>query len=703
MKRTLALFLLLALLLPMFAACNTKTPDVTDTPTSDQTSDVPEETIKERPTLEPKETKPADFDDGGNITFEGWSDYVIVTGADCSRSEQTAAKHLQIYIKKISGALLKIVSDKELPAEKELVVGRTNREEEGEFNREELGDEGFIIKTRDKKLFIAGNEKRGTLYGVYTYLENYLGCRFYSQTFEKVPEQDTIPFVEIEEDKQIPVFETRDICWKDLTEHGISAKLKVNGSHGRGAMDEMFGGNQTWAGGRVHTLASLAELDGDGWENEPCLSDEKVYETVLKNVRATIEAHPGAKFVSVSQNDSGGKDAACKCEKCEKVFEATGSRAGMYIKFVNRIAEAIKEDYPDIMVHTLAYRYTKQAPIDVEVADNVMVQFCTIEACFRHALTDCTTCGTDFEQFIIDWSQVCNYLAVWDYTTNFAYYNLSFPNFEAMYHNVKLFADHNVKYIFEQGDYQGTNGEFAELRVYLLARLLWDPYMSREQYYAYMDEFLIDYYGEGGIKIREYIDLMLEETKDICVDIYASPLSYYPHKIITVRDDDAALPSAITADNLKNFRAVDWTPYYEWYTSYTPNVVLTKGEALFKEAYEMAKSDVERQRIEKSSIQITLIRSYFEYNRIAIIEQDMYKLAYNLADKLMGNDAETCDFIAKAISIHVSKQAKSAYANLNKSYYDLMIKHGITHEREGGLLKQNGKYDFTLCPRDWRH
>jgi hypothetical protein len=62
---------------------------------------------------------------------------------------------------------------------------------------------------------------------IYEFLEKYLGCRFYTATFEKVPQNATIT-VDISEDKQIPVFETRNSFWYDYWNHDISVKLKLN-------------------------------------------------------------------------------------------------------------------------------------------------------------------------------------------------------------------------------------------------------------------------------------------------------------------------------------------------------------------------------------------------------------------------------------------------------------------------------------------
>lgn len=699
MKKGLIWLLLTALLLPTLAACGAGgTTTSTDTPTA-----TPTDEPTEKETSKPKETKPADFDDEGNIALDGWSDYVIVIGADCTQSEKTAARELALYIKKMSGATLRINTDDKPEAEKELVVGRTTREAEGDFDREELGDEGFVIKTVGKKLFIVGGEKRGTLYGVYTYLENYLGCRFYTMDFEKVPEYNALPFIEIEEDKQIPVITTRDSSWYPSRSVSFFPKAKMNSGRS-GTISTLYGGCDSWAGSTCHTLYALAEMSGDSFNHEPCLSDEKVYETVLKNVLSLLRANPDAKYISVSQNDSDTRDHACKCDKCQATFEETGARSGVYLKFVNRIADAIKDEFPNVMIHTFAYKFTREAPVGIKPADNVMVQLCTIEACFRHPLDECT-CDisgneTDFKRIFEEWSALCNYMSVWDYTTDFYSFNISFPNFEAIYENMHFFADNNVKFLFEQGNGEVYNGEFSALRSYLISRLLWDPYMSKEQYYAYMDEFLLDYYGAGAPKIREYIDLMQSESENSCVHIYDYPDEIYKNTIRTVREK-SELPTDVTEEELRATKTLDWTPYYDWFTEIKPNHIIEKGKQLFTEAYELAATDQQRYNVSLSAVQIQSMALYYAYERKQIVEQNVYDVAYGLALKLLDADDSLASFVANAARSEVARDLKEEYVALSRAYFDAIIKYGLKEREHVARFEPDGSYDFTKLPREW--
>ena len=691
-KKIISILLALSMMSTMLAACNQNDQPVE--PNND-----PEEIQDNNPVEEP-------IDDGTlEIIVDGISEYVIVRGENASPSEITAASELQSYLKQISGAELAIVTDAPEAAPNEIIVGKTNREADGEFDRTELGDDGFVIKTNNGKLWLVGGEQRGTLYSVYTFLENYLGCRFYTADFEKVPEQKTIS-LKIDEDKQIPVFETRNSFWYDMYNHNLSAKLKINCRRGRGDLPAELGGSLSWAGGECHTLYSLAEMTGDHMWNEPCLTSDDVYNTVLKNVRALLDANPNAKFVSISQNDSDNRREGCECENCMAVYNKYGCWTGPYLEFVNRIARVIKEEYPDVMIHTFAYRFTRLVPEGLVPEDNVMVQLCTIEADFRHPLEDYKERTPeekydyidDFAALLKDWSNVCNYLSVWDYTTDFGEYSMTFANFDSLRQNIRLFADNNVKNLFIQGGYQSKNGEFGELRGYIIARLLWNPYMTEEEYWAMIDEFLLDYYGPGGVHIREYIDLVLAETADISMGCGIDPLELYP-SIQAKNHEDGELPTDLTYEDLQNPENIDWTKYQDWYSTYTPSIVLTKGYELFNAALEKAETDEQRARIDKCMIQVEYLDSYCRAHINNTRITNITKIIRAIASEHLSN---------KDLTVFTNNIVKNIRASYNEEYYSFnlalvnkMRSYNIWMTREGGHFPANENLNLNSTPEKW--
>lgn len=63
--------------------------------------------------------------------------------------------------------------------------------------------------------------------------------------------------------------------------------------------------------------------------------------------------------------------------------------AGTVIRFVNAVAEAVEQEFPDVIIDTLAYQYTRKPPKLVRSRHNVCVRLCTIECCFVHPLRSC--------------------------------------------------------------------------------------------------------------------------------------------------------------------------------------------------------------------------------------------------------------------------------------------------------------------------
>ncbi|MEI6580333.1 MAG: DUF4838 domain-containing protein, partial [Eubacteriales bacterium] len=161
---------------------------------------------------------------------------------------------------------------------------------------------------------------------------------------------------------------------------------------------------------------------------------------------------------------------------------------------------------------TFAYQYTRKPPLHVVPRANVIVRLCSIECCFTHPLNnpDCAD-NADFSNDLLNWKKICNRLYIWDYTTNYGNFLGPFNNFGVIQPNIKFFAGNNVKGIYEEGNYiaSQSNAEFAELRAYMLAKLLWNPNLD---YDKTMNDFLRAYYGKGWQYVREYINMTIKKS-----------------------------------------------------------------------------------------------------------------------------------------------------------------------------------------------
>ena len=556
-------------------------------------------------TIEPEETEaPLEIKEDTLVFVQNnISEYTIIRPQEATDAIVKAASELRSYIKDISGVQIPVKTDSEPVSEYEILVGYTNRSADGQFDTAKLGDEGFVIETVGKKLFIAGSGVRGALYGVYTFLEEYLGCRFYTSDCEKIPSRDVLGVQPIERDEQIPVFEYRDIDFVTSRQNNFQPKLKANGVYNYTSAE--FGGKIEYVGGFVHTLEQWipqetypqyygVNEDGtrqSGWGAQPCLSNPEVLEFVKEKVRSLLKDRPDAKIISISQPDNGTLQLPCMCANCKKIYEEEGAYSGAMIRFVNAVAAEFAADYPNLKFDTLAYHHTRSV-CKTPPADNVVIRFCTIECCFSHPLGTCkdvyAMAGSEktISEDIADWAKVSDKLYVWDYTTNYTESVTFFPNFNVLLKNAQFFANNSVIGVYEEGNFFSDTCDFPELRSYIMAKILWNPYMSEEEYWGYIDDFLKNYYGKGWKYIREYIDLAQKYVEDKHFGIHDKfAYTIYAH---TVDRTDKKVPADLTLDMIKNYTTVDWSKYLDYGRKVTECELVTRGFELFDAAAALA-------------------------------------------------------------------------------------------------------------------
>ena len=124
------------------------------------------------------------------IVENGKSDFAIVTADGADECILTAVEELQTYVEKISGAKLPHVAESALEnGQKAIVLGEMELEKKiTAVDRKAIGADGFLLYSNGDYLLIAGGDSRGTLYGVYTLLEEYFGVRWFTPELEVVPE-----------------------------------------------------------------------------------------------------------------------------------------------------------------------------------------------------------------------------------------------------------------------------------------------------------------------------------------------------------------------------------------------------------------------------------------------------------------------------------------------------------------------------------
>jgi len=383
----------------------------------------------------------------------------------------------------------------------------------------------------------------------------------YKNELKSVPRKQNIAISAKLDTTSPALLEYRDNYWATVFQNPeFKAFHKINsfmGSH----MGEEYGQGINFIGGFCHTMHDWIPQDlihtqpelfalrgGSRIPDQRCLSNPAVVAMTTERVLENIERHKqdGSlayhQYVSVTQEDN---NEYCLCDNCQAFDAKYGGPSGTNIWFTNQIARAVKAAYPeyDIMVDTFAYGYTLEPPTKV-VADNnyenvpdenVIVRMCSIDCCFNHPIRDCGSKRGDFgifhsgeiakesffAEYLTEWGKLCDQkgaqISIWDYTTNFNFNPTIFPNLHVLGANLQLFYENNARGVFEQGfdaggdpPGSGHNGEFSELRSYVLSKLLWNPYLNVNQI---IDEFMVAYYGsESAPFVKEFLDTVTNKA-----------------------------------------------------------------------------------------------------------------------------------------------------------------------------------------------
>lgn len=447
------------------------------------------------------------------------TNYRIIIGDGASESELWAANELKKYLFEISGASFQIKSDNSEFNENEIIIGYNKHSQKllgEEFEMPSLLDESFIYKNVKSNIILIGGKQRGTMYAVFSFLENLFGVRWYTPTVTITPHRDEYSF-DIIDHYESPSIQVRNDFYYEAFNPDWAAHNRINGAMG---FRKQYGDIEGyWA---VHTFYRFMPpsefyekhpeyyslIDGERIHERAqlCLTNPDVLEIITERLKIAMNENPSNLIYSVSQNDWGNP---CQCDNCQAIVDQEGTQSGIMVWFVNQVAENIREEFPDKYVGTLAYQYTRKPPQNIRPKENVVIRLCSIECCFSHDFTSCPE-NQEFLSDLQEWSAISPHLYIWDYVVNFSHYIMPYPNFKVLQPNIKTFRDNSSIGIMEQAAYQSRGGEFSELRAYVISKLLWNAECNVNEI---IDDFMYGYYGRSGQYVREYFDLLHEQVK----------------------------------------------------------------------------------------------------------------------------------------------------------------------------------------------
>lgn len=472
------------------------------------------------------------------LCTRGQADYDIIVSSKAGNSEKTAARELADYLKQVCGAEFSVSSPGSQKKRRDTDTGQTRHIYVGFDTSLPIfagktaytdTDDSFEYCTQGENILIFGGRQRGTMYGVYAFLEEQLGLRWYTSDYTHIPRNanPTVPDdLHVVQQPSIPY--RLDYCHDAIGDNTWCARNRLNMqvSPARNTYGDM---TAYWG---AHTFQKLLPPDEyfkshpeyfslrDGKRTDKgqlCLSNPDVLRLVAERLGRYIQANPDCWGYDVSQNDN---QLYCQCRDCNALAQRYGGQSGIMLWFVNQVATTIAQTHPDKYVGTLAYEYTRRPPHGIRPADNVLIRLCDIECCFLHPLDQCQT-NQSFISDLDAWHEITDRIFVWDYLVNFHYYHLPFPNHHVLGHNISLFRQYGVRGILELGAYDANWSDFSEMRQWITAKLLWNPDLDTD---SLAHTFITDYYGPAANDIWTYYQQVCNlVTPNVHTDCHADP------------------------------------------------------------------------------------------------------------------------------------------------------------------------------------
>ena len=451
------------------------------------------------------------------IADHGITKYEIVIRMHATSVERYAATELATFLNKMTDATFQIKEVKGLSQHPFIMLSRRSAitpRSVADPAFQELVSDGFLIQTQDEGLIIESHSSEGILSGVYHFLEESLDCRWYSSDFMVIPSRSkvTIPSTF---DLQSPRFTHREVFSKGTDDLVFSMRNRLNGQLGHRAErfhSQSFGSLSKIRMVSVHELVSPSKYARNHPEffgrGQLRFGKPSVRVTALNEVLRKLARWPqGPYYLLISPADI---ETYYNKDEDKALIDAGHAPGAAFFDFVRVIADGVKSEYPEVIVLALAYKWSRRPPMNMELPQNMGIMLADIEVNFSKPLN--SHGNKKFLHDLDNWAKLTNSIIIWDYITNFNGYIQPYPNFGVFGENLKILARWpQVKGVFEQGSYETRGGEFAELRAWVLSKLLWNPEQDDK---VLIKQFLAGYYGSASPFMQDYLKLLEQSIQD---------------------------------------------------------------------------------------------------------------------------------------------------------------------------------------------
>ena len=489
--------------------------------------------------------------DGLVIVNKGNPNATIVIASQATSQAKEAAEILQCYLERMSGCKLAICAENETISGFRIFVGHGEKVKELGVSppsgiTSQMNEEGFLIKTVGNDLVIAGNEDwhyRGTVFGVYDLLER-LGCRwFFPGVYEEVvPEMGTITISPLDIEEK-PSFRMRNIWysgWMPVSnEDGVALRkwydcnkaqslhinLPSDGSIIRLAPPEQYF--------EEHRAIYAIDENGERSREMLCLSEPESIRIAVKTITDAFRNDPNMFTFGFAPPDG---QPMCHCERCQKRLHGItakhlGSRPSLsdtWFHFVNEIAKAVKQEFPDRWLMTNGYANRVYLPEGVaDFSSNIGVQLAMLQSCTLHRIGH-PRCWQrqDYDAILKQWTSPDRPVIIYDYDPGVGLENIPFPTLHNLKHDMPLFKQREIWGFWTEGQNTWMR---THLNYYIRAKLMWNVDKDVD---ALVRDYCEKFYGAASESIEHYIWSMEEAFEKTNVHAYWRGSDEIPWRLI---------------------------------------------------------------------------------------------------------------------------------------------------------------------------
>lgn len=353
------------------------------------------------------------------LTSGGKAEAEIIIDEKVHSSVKFAAEELQNFIEKISGAKVPVVNAPGnsktriyigVPADSKLMRDLLVKYKD---DLEKLRDnDGYAVRTDKNNIYIFAANPKGVLNGAYNFLDRNSDIIWPRglEPFDAIYSSN--PNLEIKSSDyiDIPNFILRGwhICSYPRQSHEPTELWMIRNRCnfiGASNVPELLERRQKhgfiieFGGG--HNLNSYllppakyaekhpdfyAMLDGKrrpGGHSQLCFSNDKMTKEVIQVLKGKIKEAPDfVKTFNVMIEDSWN---LCECQECKKAIKLEDGiilspddeafRSTQFFIFLNKVAEGVNKEYPDVRINSFGYYFTAVPP-KIKLSPSINVRFC---------------------------------------------------------------------------------------------------------------------------------------------------------------------------------------------------------------------------------------------------------------------------------------------------------------------------------------